>query len=115
MGFPSTLGAYDHAGPNAPFVGAAENAAYWDRNPAPAYPAPIGEEETQATATINEAAVHETSEVEESEPAADETASKKISDPKDKAKVNKSKAPAAKKERKSTVADRPRKNPWING
>ncbi|MEC0176018.1 LysM peptidoglycan-binding domain-containing protein [Paenibacillus favisporus] len=115
MGVPSTLGAYDHAGPNAPFVGAAENAAYWDRNPAPAYPAPIGEEETQATATINEAAVHETSEVEESEPAADETASKKISDLKDKAKVNKSKAPAAKKERKSTVADRPRKNPWING
>lgn len=115
MGFPSTLGAYEQAGPNAPFVGAAENAAYWDRNPAPAYPAPIGEEVAQATATINEAAVHETSEVEESEPAADETASKKISDPKDKAKVNKSKAPAAKKERKSTAADRPRKNPWING
>ena len=115
MGFPSTLGAYEHAGPNAPFVGAAENAAYWDRNPAPAYPAPIGEEVAQATATINEAAVHETSEVEESEPAADETAFKKISDPKDKAKVNKSKAPAAKKERKSTAADRPRKNPWING
>lgn len=115
MGFPSTLGAYEHAGPNAPFIGAAENAAYWDRNPAPAYSAPIGEEVAQATATINEAAVHETSEVEESEPAADETASKKISDPKDKAKVNKSKAPAAKKERKSTAADRPRKNPWING
>ncbi|GIO64405.1 LysM peptidoglycan-binding domain-containing protein [Paenibacillus cineris] len=117
MGVPSTLGAYEHAGPNAPFVGAAENAAYWDRNPAPAYPAPIGEE-TQATATINEAAVHETSEAEESEPAADETTSKTVktlSDPKDKAKVNKSKAPAAKKERKSTAADRPRKNPWING
>lgn len=118
MGVPSTLGAYDHAWPNAPFVGAAENAAYWDRNPAPAYPAPIGEEVAQATATINEAAVHETSEVEDSEHAADETTSKTVktlSDPKDKAKVNKSKAPAAKKERKSTAADRPRKNPWING
>ncbi|OZB91166.1 LysM peptidoglycan-binding domain-containing protein [Paenibacillus sp. XY044] len=118
MGVPSTLGAYEHGGPNAPFVGAAENAPYWDRNPASAYPAPIGEEEAQATAAINEAAVNEASEVGEFETSDGETSFKKVntlSESKDKGKANKSKAPAAKKERKSTAAERSRKNPWING